>query len=211
MGGLNLRKFVLSISIVLLNIVGCQTASSDNQLPTPTSSFNRITKNVEALRPLLITPDDLGIAEAYYEEQTERLLDHDFSPSDIMYAQIYLNLQTRSGIRAHGAYQDVLVYRDKEQAIQVYEFERSRFGRHLEKLDNFNPHINKVLAGCRPKQDYEMCQLMVQHGRYLILANMIVGESRDIEFTMGDWENFISVIQDRVVQQVELEKQASQE
>ena len=213
MGDLNLRKIILLIGILLINIVGCQATSSNNQLPTPTSSFNRRTENAEAIRPLLIVPDDLGIAEEYYEEETEGLLDHDFSPSDVMNAQIYLNLQTRNGIRAHGAYQDVLVYHDKEEATQVFEFEKDRFGRHLGEPKNVNLRIKNILAGCRPKpsKDYETCKLMVQHGRYLIIANMIVGESRDIVFTMDDWENFINVIQDRVIQQVTLEQEAQQE
>lgn len=195
------------ITFALIYLFGCQPATS--QEPTPTSSFNRFTKDIEGIRPLLFKPEDLGMTEDYYYENTQELLDRDIPADDVMQASIELGPRGRHGTGPYGALQQIWVYRNEEQASQVIEYERDRFGLHLGELTGFEPRLTNVLSGCKAQEDYEYCNFMGQHGRYVIFANMIVGGKGGIDtvLTIEDWGNFINAIQDRVIQQVDLEKQ----
>lgn len=205
------RLINLFVGLVLIFSIGCISQRSNDQQTTAELASSRNTKNVNEIRPILFTPEDLDMRSEFYYEITDELLELGTPVDDFMKATIELSPRGRDGIGAYGAAQDVLVYSVDQQAIQVFENEKERFSLSLGELRGFTPRLNNVISGCRLQEGHEYCKFLGQHGRYIIFANMIVEGNGDIVLTMEDWENFINAIQDRVIQQVELEEQAGQE
>ncbi|MCP4362653.1 MAG: RHS repeat-associated core domain-containing protein, partial [Chloroflexi bacterium] len=98
---------------------------------------------------------------------------------------------------------EVLIYRRRGDGVSVY----------TERLVSFAPRLNNIISGCIQRRDYRLgdyhyCNFFGKHGRYFTQATMYVdGE----DFTLEDWGTFINTIQDRMIHQVELERQASQD
>lgn len=201
----------LFFGLVLIFSIGCISERSNVQQTTDVSASSRSTQNVDEIRPLLFKPEDLDMKSEFYYEITDELLELGTPVDDFMKATIELSPKGRDGIGAYGAAQDVLVYSGDEQAIQVFENEKGRFSLSLGELRGFTPRLTNVISGCRLQEGHEYCKFLGQHGRYIIFANMVVEGNGDFVLTMEDWGNFINAIQDRVIQQVELEEQAEQE
>ena len=202
--------FILSISFLFM-LIGCQSNPSDLAVVPTSSVIWTTTKDINRLRPLLFTRDDLGWEGGKYAQWPAEMSLWDIPAEDV--AGVYLSLEppvelskggsTRGSIL--GSSQLVWIYSSEEKAIEAIEFERERFSMGLGKPMGVEVRLNNEITGCARAYNsdvkgYYNCNFMGQHGRYTTTANMAVDGTK---ITLEDWSRFIRAIQDRMIAQVE--------
>lgn len=210
---MNWHKIIIGILIFAVYFIlpGCQSPDAET---LATSSKWVQTQDIDALRPLLFKPEDLGWTGGRYVEKTTDLLNMEFVPADDV-AEAFFELDPSvEGSKGYyrkgnilGTGQTICVYSDEARAIQSIEAEKERFSVAIGKSVGVESLLNNVITGCRQARDpeigdYYYYNFMGQHGRYLTIASMTVDEK---EITFEDWTTFTNAIQDRLIAQVNKE------
>ena len=211
-----MKSVIIICMLSILLLIGCQNYSDDVVIEATSSVVWTTTKNLDTFIPLLFTREDLGWKGGKYAlEEEEMSLRDIFQAEDV--AGVYLELEPRVDLPKGrskpgsilGAHQLVWVYSSEEKAVESIEFERTRFGVGLKDPANIELHLNNEIIGCRMAydpvvKDYYNCNYMGQHGRYLTIAGMAVDGT---VVTFEDWSRFIRAIQNRMIAQVEKERE----
>ncbi|MCA9934771.1 MAG: hypothetical protein H6662_03245 [Ardenticatenaceae bacterium] len=202
-----LTKYLILVVFGWFSLAGCGVSeeSSPSALPSDTSQ----TAEYDSL---LFRASDLGWpADSYYQG-------HDsVDPPDSM--PIYsVNasatersnpINPKTGIRYRddtlSAAQILWVYAGEEEASDLFEEDSKSYGLPLGAYEpggiHFEPRVDNILWGCwgMGESSLKNCNIRIQHGRYFTIGGMGV-DSETITF--ADFEKFINVIQDRLLEQV---------
>lgn len=200
---------LLAQLLVIFFLSSCQPARpsvQDSGTATPWPGY-MFSQDIESLRPILFKAEDMRWPAETYRELTEvrtgsPLVAFQDKAEAIMGTEL-IPPETYKGeptIRAVGVSQIVWSYADEATAIQAFEAEYARYSLSVgsESGIQFELEPENALIGCNSAWDsvignYQNCGFLIQHGRYLTMAQMDVDSNLA---TMDDWNDFASAVHD---------------
>lgn len=193
-----------------LIFAACQSAATPAQSP-PINPEDPL-----EFRELLFKADDLGWpVDSYDTRQDDDLKPFQSEPMIVVAAGATARsnpINPKTGLRYRddllAAAQILFVYPDKQSAVKIFEEFETRDGDLYISTGSYKPEsiqfkskVDNISWACWKigGSKYENCTILVQHDRYVTTAGMTV-DGEIIAF--ADFEVFINVIQDRLLDQV---------
>lgn len=203
------KPYILALFGWLL-FAACQSAVTSSQAPL-TNPENPVEFSL-----LLFRAEDLGWpVDSYDVRQDDDLKPFQSEPIIVVTAGATARsnpINPKTGLRYRddplAAAQILFVYLDKQSAAEIFEEFEIRdgdlyisTGSYKSESIQFKSKVDNISWACWKigGSKSENCTILVQHGRYVTTAGMTVdGEI----ITFADFEVFINVIQDRLLEQV---------